>query len=250
MRKSSNVHIATAVSAFILVAGLMLLPAVSKGMAMSMTAIPELSTLLKPTSTQGGGLNFAMDSAGFTQVSMQTADNMVKKGDPIHKYSLVAYETDLKLPQNVTIHAMTFNGTVPGPTVRVTQGDLVNVTLINYPKNTTPHSLDNHAALISAVPNFGPIGPGWERSYHFIATQPGFFKYHCEGIGVISMDQHVFSGMAGGVIVDPLHGYTPYFYHTYTDTGPLTQFVPPKAKEVQYIFSEWYLTKDGGYDST
>src|SRR5215469_5751005 len=125
MRKSSNVHIATAVSAFILVAGLMLLPAVSKGMAMSMTAIPELSTLLKPTSTQGGGLNFAMDSAGFTQVSMQTADNMVKKGDPIHKYSLVAYETDLKLPQNVTIHAMTFNGTVPCPTVRVTQGAVI-----------------------------------------------------------------------------------------------------------------------------
>ena len=95
---------------------------------------------------------------------------------------------------------------VPAPTVRITQGDLINVTLINYPKNTTPHSLDNHAALISAVPNFGPIGPGWEP-YAFIATQPGFFKYHCEGIGVISMDQHVFSGMVGGVIVDPARGY-------------------------------------------
>jgi nitrite reductase (NO-forming) len=192
-----------------------------------------------------------MDSAGFMPVSLQTAENMVKKGDPIHKYSLVAYETDLKLPQNVTIHAMTFNGTVPGPTVRVTQGDLVNVTLINYPKNTTPHSLDNHAALISAVPNFGPIGPGWERSYHFIATQPGFFKYHCEGIGVISMDQHVFSGMVGGVIVDPARGYQGYLYHTYTNNGlPITQVVSPFAKEVQYIFSEWYLTKNGGYNST
>src|SRR5215510_15655622 len=140
MRKSSNVHIAAAVSAFILVAGLMLLPAVSKGMAMSMT---ELSMQLNPTSTQGmqgSGLNFAMDSAGFTQVSMQTAENMVKKGDPIHKYSLVAYETDLKLPQGNVIHAMTFNGTVPGPTVRVTQGDLIRVTLMNYPNNTTPHS--------------------------------------------------------------------------------------------------------------
>src|SRR5215831_1949263 len=254
MKKSSNVHIATAVSAFILVAGLMLLPAVSKGMAMSMTAIPELSQALKPASTQGtqgGGLNFAMDSAGFTQVSMQTADNLVKKGDPIHKYSLVAYETDLKLPQNVTIHAMTFNGTVPAPTVRVTQGDLINVTMINYRKNTTPHSLDNHAAIISAVPNFGPIGPGWARSYAFIATQPGFFKYHCEGIGVISMDQHVFSGMVGGVIVDPARGYQGYVYPTYTSTGiPIKQVVSPFAKEVQYIFSEWYLTKNGGYNST
>src|SRR5215831_17311598 len=251
MKKSLNVHIVTAVSAFILVAGLMLVPAVSKGLAMSMTAIPELSTLLKPTSTQGGGLNFAMDSAGFKQVSEQTVENMVKKGDPIHKYSLVAYETNLKLPQGNVIHAMTFNGTVPAPTVRVTQGDLINVTLINYRNNTTPHSLDNHAALISAVPNFGPVGPGWERSYAFIATQPGFFKYHCEGIGVISMDQHVFSGMVGGVIVDPARGYQGYVYPTYTSTGiPIKQVVSPFAKEVQYIFSEWYLTKNGGYNST
>ena len=253
MRKSSNVRIATAVSAFILVAGLMLLPAVSKGIAMSMTTAPELSRLMNPTmqGTQGGGLNFAMDSGGFTQVSMQTAENMVKKGDPIKKYSLVAYETDLKLPQGNVIHAMTFNGTVPAPTIRVTQGDLINVTLINYPKNTVPHSLDNHAAIISAVPNFGPVSPGQERNYAFIATQPGFFKYHCEGIAVIAMDQHVFSGMVGGVIVDPANGYRPYVYPTYTDTGAkILQPVSAKAKEVTFIFSEWYLTKNGGYNST
>ena len=53
MRKSSKVRIATAVSAFILVAGLMLLPAVSKGMAMSMTTAAELSRLMNPTSMQG-----------------------------------------------------------------------------------------------------------------------------------------------------------------------------------------------------
>lgn len=254
MKKTSNVHITTAVSAVILVTGLMLLPAVNKGIAMSARATPGLSWLMSPTSMQGmqkGGLNFAMDSGGFTQVSMQTAENMVKKGDPIHKYSLVAYETNLTLPQGNVIHAMTFNGTVPAPTVRVTQGDLINVTLINYPKNTTPHSLDNHASIVSAVPNFGPVGPGWERSYAFIATQPGFFKYHCEGIGVISMDQHVFSGMVGGVIVDPANGYTGYTYPTYTDTGAkIMQTVSPKAKEVTYIFSEWYLTKNGNYNST
>jgi len=120
---------------------------------MSMTSATEL---LNPTSmqgTQGGGLNFAMDSGGFTQMSMQTAESMVKKGDPIHKYSLVAYETNLTLPQGNVIHVMTFNGTVPGPTVRVTQGDLINVTLINYPK-----SLDN------AMSSFAPISPGQKNA--------------------------------------------------------------------------------------
>ncbi len=140
----------------------MLLPAVSKGIAMSMTT----ARLVNPTSMQGiqrGGLNFAMDSGGFTQVSMQTAESMMKKGVDVHKYSLVAFETNLTLPQGNVIHAMTFNGTVPAPTIRVTQGDLINVTLINYPKNKYSHSLDNHAAIISAVTNFGPVSPGQER---------------------------------------------------------------------------------------
>jgi nitrite reductase (NO-forming) len=231
----------------------MLLPAVSKGIDMSMTTAPELSSLTNPTSMQGmqgAGLNFVMDSGGFIQVSMQAAENMVKKGDPIHKYSLLAYETTLTLPQGNVIHAMTFNGTIPAPTIRVTQGDLINVTLINYPKNKTPHSLDNYAAIISAVPNFGPVSPGQERSYVFIATQPGFFKYQCEGIAVLAMDQHVFSGMVGGFIVDPANGYSGYVYPTYSDTGAkISQPVSPKvkAKEVTYIFSEWYLTKNGDY---
>ncbi|HET7147666.1 MAG TPA: multicopper oxidase domain-containing protein [Candidatus Nitrosopolaris sp.] len=200
---------------------------------------------------QASGLNFALDSGGFTQVSMQTAQNMIQQGDPSHKISLVAYETNLTLPQGNVIHAMTFNGTVPAPTIRVTQGDLINVTLINPSKNKNGHSLDNHAAIISAVPNFGPVMPGQERSYAFIATQPGFFKYHCEGVAVIGMDQHVFSGMVGGVIVDPVKGYTGYTYPTYDSKGsPISQTVSPNAKEVQFIFSEWYLTKDGNYNQS
>jgi nitrite reductase (NO-forming) len=71
-------------------------------------------------------------------------------------------------------------------------------------------SLDNHAALLNAMSSFAPVSPGQKPSYAFIATQPGFFKYYCEGIAVHAMDQHVFSGMVGGVIVDPANGYTGY----------------------------------------
>ena len=93
--------------------------------------------------------------------------------------------------------------------------------------------------------------PGQERSYAFIATQPGFFKYHCEGVAVLTMDQHVFSGMVGGVIVDPAKGYTGYKYPTYDSKGTkINETVSPNAKEVQFIFSEWYLTKDGNYNQT
>jgi nitrite reductase (NO-forming) len=192
-----------------------------------------------------------MDSGGFTPITMAAAQMMASKGTHIHKITLVADEVNLTLPQGNVIHALTFNGTVPAPIIRVTQGDVVNVTLANLPTNKLPHSLDNHAAIISAVPNFGPVNPGQERSYTYIATQPGFFKYHCEGVAVLTMDQHVFSGMVGGVIVDPANGYTGYKYTTYSGNGSkITENVSPDAKEVVFVFSEWYLTKNGDYNQT
>jgi len=128
---------------------------------------------------------------------------------------------------------MTFNGTVPSPTVRITQGDILNITMINHPNNKLIHSIDHHASIISAVPNFGPVNINKSVSYSFVATQPGFFKYHCEGNGVLGMDQHVFSGMAGGVIVDPINGYEGYSYPTYDDNGnAINQTVSPDAKEI------------------
>ncbi|HEY7078252.1 MAG TPA: multicopper oxidase domain-containing protein [Nitrososphaeraceae archaeon] len=223
--------------------------------AFSMGQIPSTS---KPTSTfqpssrlMDSGVRFVMDSS-ITPVTMKVAQNIAIKDPPrVHKIVLIAKEENLTLPQGNNITAYTWNGTVPSPTIRVTQGDLLNITIVNPPTNTQPHSLDMHASIISAVPNYGPILPGQERSYAFIATQPGFFKYHCEGNAVLAMDQHVFSGMAGGVIVDPANGYTGYIYPTYDDSGnKINQTVNPNAKEIQFIFSEWYLNNDGTYNQT
>lgn len=196
-----------------------------------------------------GGVRFVMDSS-VTPIAMKVVKDTFFKDPPrVHKITLIAKEENLTLPQGDKIVAMTWNGTVPSPTIRVTQGDLLNITIVNSANNTQPHSLDMHASVISAVPNYGPILPGQTRSYTFIATQPGFFKYHCEGNKVLAMDQHVFSGMAGGVIVDPSNGYTGYTYPTYDDSGNrINQTVNPNAKEIQFIFSEWYLNKDGTYN--
>jgi hypothetical protein len=68
-------------------------------MVMSMTTATEVSKPLNPTAVSWR-LNFAMDSGGFTQVSIQTAENMVKKRGP-YTQVLVAYETDLTLPQGL-----------------------------------------------------------------------------------------------------------------------------------------------------
>lgn len=208
---------------------------------------------LSSTQSQGqltlADLNFNL-GPGFIPVTSSSPSSSSSDAKTVN-VTFVAYETNVTLPSGQVVQAETWNGTIPGPTVRVTQGDVLNVHIINHPNNKLIHSLDHHAATISAVPNFGPINVSKSKDYSFVATMPGAFKYHCEGNAVLGMDQHVFQGMVGTVIVDPKEGYTGY-----TTTGvkngttELTNIdVAPDAKEVLLQFSEYYLNKDGGYDA-
>jgi nitrite reductase (NO-forming) len=198
-------------------------------------------------------LNLKMDGS-FKQISTESggSDSNVA---PVKNITFVAVEKNLTLPSGQHINALTWNGTIPAPLVRVTQGDLLTITIIN-PTNTTVinntliHSMDHHASTLSAVPNFGPIQPGENKTYSFVATQPGFFYFHCEGNAVLTMDQHAFQGMVGGVIVDPADGYTGY--ETVGVENATNALVPievsPEAKEVALIFGEYYLNEAGDYD--
>ena len=60
-----------------------------------------------------------------------------------------------------------------------------------------------HASQISASA-FESVNPGETSQYCYIAEVAGTFKYHCSGVKLIGMDQHVLSGMYGIAIVDPM----------------------------------------------
>jgi len=102
----------------------------------------------------------------------------------------------------------TFGGTVPGPLVRVTQGDVVDFTLTNDPANQNSHSMDFHAAVVDVLDEFAEIKPGETKSFTFNAEHPGVFIYHC---GASSMAEHISRGMYGVIIVDPKEGYSDDF---------------------------------------
>jgi nitrite reductase (NO-forming) len=159
----------------------------------------------------------------------------------------IGVEKNLTLPTGDVVKAYTWNGTVPGPTFRVTQGDTVNITVTNAMNNTQIHSLDTHASTVSAVPNYGPLNPGQSLNYSFVASQPGYFKVHCEGNGVLTMDEHVFQGMVSTMLVDPANGYSGYT--TISGENGTAVEVSPDAKEVELQFSEYYLNADGSYNS-
>jgi nitrite reductase (NO-forming) len=117
------------------------------------------------------------------------------------KVTLTAKEVELPIDNKGTMYrAWTYDGQVPGPVVRVTEGDIVEFTLINDKTSKNSHSTDFHAARVDVVKEFDSIKPGESKKFTFPATSPGTFFYHC---GSDPMIQHIARGMYGVIIVDP-----------------------------------------------
>lgn len=76
-------------------------------------------------------------------------------GAKVHEVTFTAMETEIVVDGNGTKYkAWTFNGQMPGPVVRVTEGDTVNFTLIGDKNNSFPHSMDFHAAELDFLKNY------------------------------------------------------------------------------------------------
>lgn len=120
---------------------------------------------------------------------------------PIKSFTLIAR------PKKVNDHEMwTFNGTVPGPELRVTQGDRLRVTLVNHlPTATSIHwhgvSLPNAEDGVAGVTQ-DAIPPGSSYTYEFVAKDPGTYLYHSHQDSYHQMLQ----GLLGGLIVEPQAG--------------------------------------------
>ena len=115
----------------------------------------------------------------------------------------------------------TFNGTVPGPLIRVMEGDTVTINLLNNSKNTRSHNIDLHAVI---GPGGGAVvtegAPGETKSLTFTATRQGTYIYHCAAEGVPWT--HIGYGMFGMIVVEPKGG------------------LPKVDKEYYVGQSEWY----------
>jgi len=118
--------------------------------------------------------------------------------------TLTVKELLLQIAPGVDYHAWTFNGTVPGPVIRVKQGQTIHFTLIN--DGNMPHSIDFHAAQTPWSVNYQEVQPGKSFTFDWKANYPGVFMYHCGAPVVI---YHMSNGMYGAIIVDPATGWAP-----------------------------------------
>ena len=117
------------------------------------------------------------------------------------KIELTAKEVDVPIDnEGHTKPGWTFDGQIPGPLARATEGDTIEFTLKNDASNKNSHSVDFHAARTDVLTAFAPVKPGETKSYTFTADNPGIFFYHC---GADPMIQHIAMGMFGAIIIDP-----------------------------------------------
>lgn len=136
-----------------------------------------------------------------------------------------------------TLQAMTFNGSMPGPTMVVHEGDYVELTLVNPATNKLEHNIDFHAAT-GALGGAGltKVKPGEQAVLRFKADRTGVFIYHCAPEGMVAW--HVVAGMSGTLMVLPRDGLkdpkgNPLHYDKAYTIGEFDLYIP-KDENGQY----------------
>ena len=121
-----------------------------------------------------------------------------------HEIELVTEEVLAEIEDGVQFHYMTFGGQVPGPMIRVRQGDTVILTFTSSPKNAMLHNVDFHAVYgTGGGAEATYVTPGQSKTIKFKCMYPGAYIYHC---AVPRMDYHISSGMYGMIFVEPEEG--------------------------------------------
>jgi FtsP/CotA-like multicopper oxidase with cupredoxin domain len=120
-------------------------------------------------------------------------------GQTVREFSLTAVDRTLELMPGLFYAAWTYNGQVPGPTLRATEGDLVRVHFRNEGSHEhTIHFHGFHAANMDGV--FEQVQPGDGYTYEFEADPFGLHLYHCH---TMPLKRHIAKGLYGTFIVDP-----------------------------------------------
>lgn len=133
--------------------------------------------------------------------------------------NLVTEEVQGILDDGSTYTYWTFNDTVPGPMIRVQEGDTVELHLKNSENSMNTHSIDLHAVN---GPGGGAVAtqvkPGEEKVFTFKAKNPGVYVYHCASPHIPS---HIAMGMYGLIVVEPEGGLEPVDREFYIMQGEI-----------------------------
>lgn len=140
--------------------------------------------------------------------------DMPKPGEVIQEYNMELVVARHEIVPRIEFHAYAYNGTVPGPEIRVREGQWVKVNFTN--KTHDFHTIHWHGMQLAnemdGVPlaTQFPVAYGQTFQYLFRAQPAGTHFYHCHNMTPL----HIQAGMYGALIVeaedDPVRKMFPY----------------------------------------
>lgn len=120
------------------------------------------------------------------------------------KVELEAQEVISEIAPGVYFNYWTYNKQVPGPMLRVREGDMVEVTLKNHPSSLHWHNIDLHAVTgPGGGATLSKVNPGESKTFTWKALNPGLYIYHCATPNVSTHNSH---GQYGLILVEPKEG--------------------------------------------
>ena len=123
------------------------------------------------------------------------------QGRRVREWVITAVDKEIELAPGVMFPAWTFQGRIPGPTLRCTEGERLRITFNNG--SVHPHTMHFHGIhswRMDGVPYAGLVEPGGTFTYEFDAKPFGCHLYHCHAQ---PLKRHIHKGMYGAFIVDP-----------------------------------------------
>ena len=126
-------------------------------------------------------------------------------GQVLREYDIVAIDQEIEVAPGVFFPAWTYNGQVPGPTLRCTEGDRIRVRFSN--RGSHPHTVHFHGIHPANMDGaFEMVQPGGHYVYEFDAEPFGVQLYHCH---TVPIKRHIHKGLYGMLIIDPKGGRPP-----------------------------------------
>lgn len=128
-----------------------------------------------------------------------------KLDNGVKVFNLTAKPVKWPITGDTTVTAWTYNGTVPGPLIRVNEGDKIRVILKNeLPEATSIHwhgipVPNNQDGVAEPAVTQKPIMPGETYTYEFVAKPAGTFMYHSH----VQTDRQIPIGLSAPLIIDP-----------------------------------------------
>lgn len=151
------------------------------------------------TGTVGSVSNGSIDPLTFLESFDYGEVSRRSDGKIVREFEIHTVDREIEIAPGVFFAAWTFNGQVPGPTLRATEGDLVRVNFRNLGNHPhTIHFHGNHPANMDGV--FELVEPGQTFLYEFEASPFGVHLYHCH---VMPLKKHMSKGLYGTFIIDP-----------------------------------------------